>query len=82
MKITNRSAINVVLAHIQKHVDPKATVSKKSGKPVIHYAVETGAIHAVIKGKEIPHVAFRKMNALEAPRICSDMGWTHDNTEK
>lgn len=82
MKLNNIAAINVVLNVIRKHVDSKASVSRKTGKPVIHYAVPNGGVHAVVKGKEVPTVLFRKIDESEARRICQDMGWTHNNREK
>ncbi len=79
MNLNKNSAINLLLTFIRQNVDANASLSMKTKQPVIHYAVPNGKTHAVIKGLEIPHVDFKKMDSVEALRICADMGWTNDD---
>jgi hypothetical protein len=75
MTLSRREALNTVLKVIQNQVDDRATISTKTGKPVIHYAVLTGGLFASRSGRQIPEKVFKTMPAPEAQRICQDMGW-------
>lgn len=81
MELTANGAINAVFSYIKTHIDPRATVSRKTGEPVIHYAVENGKIHHVRKedGIEVPFKLVRKIDTGKARQICFELNWTHDN---
>lgn len=79
MKLSSNGALNVVLNYIKANVDTQATVSRKTGKPIIHYTVPNGKVHITSSGKESAYKVVRKLDMDEAVRICEDLDWTHDN---
>ncbi|MCK5640983.1 MAG: hypothetical protein KAJ19_09310, partial [Gammaproteobacteria bacterium] len=73
-----KQSIDKVLSFIRANVDASATVSRKTGEVLIHYAVENGQFHNGNK----PFKSFNTMNVPQVLTLCDDMDWTHSNTLK
>ena len=79
-KVNTQSAINIVLTYIKANVDERATVSRKTGEPIIHYTVANGQDFVKQRtGESTPFRKLYKLDGAKALEICNDLDLTNDD---